>query len=241
MNFERRDFESTPELRMDGEATKISGYAAVFNQFSHDLGGFKEKIAPGAFTRVLGSNPNILGLFNHDMDNLLASTAAGTLRMEEDGRGLRYEFDLDTTDPDHQRVIAKVRRGDLRGSSFAFKTNPKTDEWTTDGRNYPVRIVHEVSALRDVGPVTAPAYGQTEGKGKALALRSLADLIDTPVDELVAEPDLEAFLRRAAEDQTDSADAAASTSEDAAADERYTPKPLPDPRPWYSTYARSIT
>lgn len=237
MSFERRDYETTPELRMDGDATKISGYAAVFDQFSHDLGGFKEKIAPGAFARVLGSKPNVLGLFNHDMDNLLASTAAGTLRMEEDHRGLRYEFDLDATDPDHQRVIAKVRRGDLRGSSFAFKTNPKTDEWTTDGRNYPVRIVHEVSALRDVGPVTAPAYGQTEGAGKALALRSLAELIDTPVDELTGAVDLADFLRRAAEDKSDSADAAASPSEDAAADERHTPKPLPDPRPWYSNYS----
>jgi uncharacterized protein len=208
--YERRDFDAAPELRMDADATRIIGYAALFNRYSHDLGGFVERIAPGAFKRVLNRGDDVLGLFNHDMDNLLATRAAGTLRLSEDETGLRYEFDLDATDPDHQRVIAKVRRGDLRGSSFGFRVALGGDDWGTTDKDYPLRTVTEVAALRDVGPVSAPAYPDTAEVGK-LALRSLAEMVGRDVDELVAAGnDLRDFLLRSAEEDTaqDTVDAA---------------------------------
>jgi HK97 family phage prohead protease len=200
MQFERRDIPNTPELRFDEERTRIIGYAAVFNRYSLDLGGFVEQIHPGAFGRVLGRDDNVLALFNHSMDNLLATRNAGSLRLSEDDTGLRYEFDLDTDDPDHQRVIAKVRRGDLTGSSFGFRV--ASDDWSTTEDDYPLRTVTEVAQLRDVGPVTTPAYPDTATVAP-LALRSLAELAERTVDELVAAESLRDFLLNLREDETE--------------------------------------
>lgn len=234
MTIERRDFASTVELRQDGDATRILGYAAVFNRYSHDLGGFVECIAPGAFGRVLGDAQNdVLALFNHDMDNLLATRAAGTLRLEEDDHGLRYEFDLDPTDPDHQRVIAKVRRGDLKGSSFGFRISVDGDSWATTEQDYPLRTITEISDLRDVGPVTTPAYPDTATIAP-LALRSLSDLTGQPVEKLVEAGDqLRDFLIRMGEDHDDSA------SGDTVAEPTITKRLRPlNLHEWYSTYSK---
>ena len=200
MQYERRDFDLTPELRMDADATRIVGYAAVFNRYSHDLGGFVERILPGAFKRVLNRGDDVLALYNHAMDNLLATRAAGTLRLSEDETGLRYEFDLDPSDPDHQRVIAKVKRGDLRGSSFGFRV--ETDEWATTDEDYPLRSIKSVAALRDVGPVSQPAYPDTATIAP-LALRGLAETTGLELDDLVAAgTHLRYFLLRSQEDDT---------------------------------------
>lgn len=200
MQFERRDFDIAPELRIDDDSTRITGYAAVFNRLSHDLGGFVERIAPGAFKRVLNRGDDVLALFNHSMDNLLGTRAAGTLRLSEDDRGLRYEFDLDRNDPDHQRVIAKVNRGDLRGSSFGFRV--AEDDWGTTDQDYPLRTIIDIASLRDVGPVSAPAYPDTATVGK-LALRSLADLTGKPIEELVDAGDgLRDFLLALGQEET---------------------------------------
>jgi phage head maturation protease len=56
------------EWRMSGvpENKTIRGYAAMFNSMSYDLGGFREVIAPGAFSNVLATNPDVRLLYNHD-------------------------------------------------------------------------------------------------------------------------------------------------------------------------------
>ena len=78
--------------------------------------------------------------------------------MVEDDKGLRYEIDLPATTLGHD-VAALLRRGDISGSSFGFRTI--TDEWATTEDGYPLRTLTEV-ALRDVGPVTFPAYSDSE-------------------------------------------------------------------------------
>jgi hypothetical protein len=248
MNFERRDIDTAPEIRMDAGETKITGYAAVFNEVSKDVGGFVEKVRPGSFKRVLSRGDNVLGLFNHDMDNLLASVSSGSLRLSEDNVGLKYEFDLDASDPDHQRVISKVRRRDLRGSSWAFRTSPGTDVWTATSDGMPMREVTEVSALRDVGPVTSPAYPSTESGGAALALRSLADLVNKPVEELVEhQAELAAFLLelRSTDEQPEEAtipdehlDADSRKDADSNGEVKPIPRPRDDPA-WVNDFVRS--
>jgi uncharacterized protein len=161
------------ELRVEGEGTsrKLAGYAAIFNSFSEDLGGFREIIRPGTFSRALANNADVRALVDHDSTLILGRTKSGTLRLREDERGLRYEIDLPNTRVGND-IAESVKRGDVSGSSFAFRA--VKDSWRTENGS-DVRELHDVD-LFDVGPVTYPAYVATEASLRALnAHRSSGD------------------------------------------------------------------
>jgi HK97 family phage prohead protease len=150
----------TVELRLDGDGAtrKLSGHAAVFNSFSLDM-GFREIIRPGAFAGTLARNPDVRLLLNHD-GLPLARTTSKTLRLSEDRRGLRFEADLDTSDPDVQRIVPKIKRGDLTQMSFGFRT--LKDNWRTENGT-DIRELHELEIDDgDVSLVTYPAYPATD-------------------------------------------------------------------------------
>ena len=175
MNIERRSSTGTVELREEGDSLTAIGYAAVFESTSQNLGGFVERVAPGAFAKTL-KEADTRALYNHEPDNRLGRSGAGTLRMEEDDKGLRYEIDLPATTLGND-VAELLRRGDISGSSFGFRTI--SDEWSETEDGYPLRTLTEV-ALRDVGPVTFPAYSSTEA-----SLRSLADDRELDLTDLI--------------------------------------------------------
>ena len=155
--IEHRSF-STTEIRAtaaEGQSVKISGRAAVFDQYSDDLGGFYEIIQPGAFTNSL-KNDDVRALLNHDPNYILGRTSSGTLKLNEDSIGLAFE----AIPPDTQWVrdmITSMQRGDLTQMSFGFRTIQ--DDWALVG-NKIIRTLIEVK-LFDVSPVTFPAYPQT--------------------------------------------------------------------------------
>lgn len=152
------------EIRAEADKVTVGGYAAVFNSLSQDLGGFREVIRRGAFQSTIAGGADVRFLINHD-GLPLARTKSGTLRLAEDERGLRIDASLDPTDPDVQRLIPKMRRGDLSQMSFGFRT--LKDAWRQEGADQ-IRELHAVD-LFDVSAVTYPAYQSTE-----VALRSLA-------------------------------------------------------------------
>lgn len=165
IELEKRYFGAT-ELRLDGEGNtrRLSGHAAVFNSFSLDM-GFKEIIRSGAFKKTLANNPDVRLLLNHD-GLPLARTKSGTLKLYEDRRGLKFEADLDATDPDVQAIIPKVKRGDLSQMSFAFRTI--ADAWRTED-GVDVRELHELDLDDgDVSLVTYPAYPATDAAVRSL-------------------------------------------------------------------------
>lgn len=186
--IERRDAavawpEVDMEVRAVGDGLQFRGYAAVFDSPSEDLGGFREVIKPGAFARSIAHAKNgrdIKAFLNHNMDVVLGSTRAGTLRLAEDQRGLVAEIDL----PDSawgQPVAAAVRRGDISSMSFGFNVPKKRDdggpaeEWSQDDST---RTLHEVR-LWEVSPVTGwPAYAATSA-----SVRTLAEAIDWTDEE----------------------------------------------------------
>lgn len=149
------------EVRMvevDGRQM-IRGYAAVFGSLSQTMRTptgkeFVERIKPGAFSKALSGGADVRALFNHDPSKLLGRRGAGTLRLMEDERGLRYEIDPPDTTTGRDTVYS-LNRGDLTGSSFAFAT--VNDDWAAGPDGQIVRELREVH-LFDVGPVTYPAY-----------------------------------------------------------------------------------
>lgn len=143
----------------------IVGHAAVFNRMSEDLGFFREKIEPGAFKQTLADKDDVRALFNHDPNNVLGRSTAGTLRLKEDDEGLRVEIDPPDTQLARDLMVS-IDRGDVSQMSFGFET--RKDEWDHSDKQNPVRTLVDVK-LYDVSPVTFPAYPDTDVAARAWA------------------------------------------------------------------------
>lgn len=224
------DEQNQLEVRMTTEApglevktdengrTVIRGYAAVYDSDSQDLGGFVERIAPGAFDEVLRSNPDVFGRYNHD--RLLGRTSSGTVRLFPDERGLRYEIDPKPADAD---LIQSLTRGDIRGSSFSFRSSGKKEHWYKDEKGRMIRELRGFDYLGDVGPVDEPAYRATEAYVSKRALEiargelspSENPAMPEPEDEEIEDPMLaeETVDARSSEDVVETAEADDSTED----------------------------
>jgi hypothetical protein len=159
---ERRNF-AAEELKIeqrDGKPARLVGHAAVFNQLSEDLGGFREQIAPGAFAEAIESD-DVRALFNHDPNFVLGRNMAKTLKLAEDARGLAIEIDLPDTQSVRDLVVAPIARGDVTQMSFGFSVRPNGQNWAQDDDGQTIRTLTRVR-LFDVSPVTFPAYPQTD-------------------------------------------------------------------------------
>lgn len=175
----------------DGEPTKLRGISPPWDSLSVDLGGFREKFSPTAFDKIIGRHKNdprgvadVVGLFNHDDNQVLARTTNGTLQLAKEASGLAYEMTL----PDTQLardVAVLVKNRTLYGSSFAFTVSEKGEQWVQDERGQPVRIIHEASGLFDVSVVTRAAYPSS-----SVGLRSLEAWKEARAVEAAAETGL---------------------------------------------------
>ncbi|MBI0432809.1 HK97 family phage prohead protease [Roseomonas sp. KE0001] len=148
------------ELRASGR--RLEGYAACFDAPAQ-IGGFVEVIRPGAFRAALLTKADVLALVDHDPGRLLARTSSGTLRLEEDAKGLHFEVDMPTTQLACD-VLALAERRDLGGMSFGFRV--KDEAW-------PARDRRELRAvdLVEISVVTAfPAYTQTTVSARARSM-----------------------------------------------------------------------
>lgn len=178
------DDEESPQ-----ESRIIEGYAAVFYDADQegsefDLfgdGSVLERIERGAFTNALDRPDDVRGLFNHSADYLLGRTASGTVRLEVDDVGLKYSIDLpDTTLGRDMEVL--IARGDITGSSFGFFVDGERFEHKGE---VVIRTLTDLS-LRDVAPVTFPAY-----EGTSVSERSV-----TSVKEFRGTPRINMARRR---------------------------------------------
>jgi len=163
---EVRHTAGTVQLRADDSGQRLGGFALKFNRLSQNLGGFVERIAPGALTKTLRDAGDVLCRYQHEDHYLLGRTASGTLRVSLTDEGLDYEVDLPDTDYAHN-LAALAARGDVQHSSFAFRT--LEDEWGFTEQGFPLRTLLEIQ-LVDVAPVVQPAYLDTTS-----GLRSLAE------------------------------------------------------------------
>ena len=174
----------------ENQPPQIAGYAVVFDSWSEimvDGRGrpFRERIAPTAFDRALGANPDVRALWNHNSDFPLGRTRNSTLRIDKDGRGLRFELDLPRTGWGMD-AAASIRRGDVSGMSFAFSA--RRDGGDTWGKPGPDGVAERTlldADLYELSPVTFPAYPATD-----VAVRSV---------EVPDFPELESDSRAAGE------------------------------------------
>jgi hypothetical protein len=155
------------EFRAKGDDAEglgtLEGYAALYDSLSLDLGGFRERIAPGAFARALDADAEVLALADHDHARRLGRKSAGSLRLFDDATGLRVEIDVPNTTTGRD-MAEEVRSGLVKGMSFGFRA--LRDEWDESGDEI-IRTLHEVE-LFEVSAVGSPAYPDT-----SLAKRSL--------------------------------------------------------------------
>ena len=162
MTLEKRALAAPPELRAADGVKVARGYAALFNTRTQIGDWFIEELAEGAFSETLKS-ADVRALVNHDTGRVIGRSTAGTLRLNEDKRGLFVEIDLPDTS-DGRDLAVQLERGDISGMSFGFRVTKET--WDETGE-MPVRTIH-AAELFEVSAVAFPAYEDTE-----IALRSL--------------------------------------------------------------------
>lgn len=187
-----------PEIRSaEGQPDRVFGYWAVFNRRSRtmvDKEGqrFQEVILPTAFRSTDFSD---LGA---DFEHELFLAAPPTLRYGMDEKGAWYEYDHDPTDPDHCRMLPKIKRGDVKGSSFEFYVRKGDYDFKEEGEMV-VRYIHTIPAVRRVGPVVTPAYRDTTAIVRSYQEFQAEQTPDepTPEQKLLESRQLEArrFLR----------------------------------------------
>lgn len=152
---------------------RFEGHAAVFDEEA-DIGPFTESVERGAFRKVLSQSENVPMLYEHNNGlPLLASTRSGTLKLEEDVKGLSVVADVaDTTLGRDLQVLAS--RGDVYAMSYGFvagKGNSRVEMRSTK----PHRTLIGFRSLLDVSPTWDPVFATADGQFRSLAMQYADD------------------------------------------------------------------
>ena len=152
-----RSIASKFETREENDEMIIEGYFAVFNSNYEILPGMSESIAPGAFKNALAGD--IRALINHDTTLVLGRTAAKTLEVSEDERGLWGRIRINPKDSDAVNLYERVKRGDVSQCSIGFDIVTEETEFLDNGDIH--WTIKEINPLYEVSCCTFPAYEST--------------------------------------------------------------------------------
>jgi len=161
----------------------VEGRAIAYDALSEDLGGFREKFAPGAAEL----DDDLLALFDHQTSMVLGRTSAGTLEADDGPDGVdMVAYPPDTGWARDMRV--SMERGDIRHMSFRFI--PIEDDWEVVG-DVVVRTVTKAEIL-ELSVVSMPAYPQTsaQARSRAEALRDAGATLPENNGEAGGSPEL---------------------------------------------------
>jgi hypothetical protein len=156
----------------------IAGRALSYNTPSGNLGGFKEILAPGCFSRSIASGRVVKCLREHQDGFLLGSTRDGSLTLQGSPAGLDFSCKIDPNDPIAVSTRAAIQAGKIDSMSFAFAVDGDDgqDFSGPDSTGLLTRTVKRAFLL-DVSPVFAPAYPV----GTSVAARAADYLAARPV------------------------------------------------------------
>jgi HK97 family phage prohead protease len=143
------------EFRAMPESRTIVGTATVFNS-SYDMGWYDEEMTSDVFANA--DMNDVVALFNHDANMVLARTKSGTLKLKVTGNAMEYEFEAPNTTLGND-LLEMVKRGDVYQSSFAFSVD--AEDWQEREGMKPKRIIRGIKKVYDVSPVTYPANPDT--------------------------------------------------------------------------------
>jgi HK97 family phage prohead protease len=139
-------------------AWTMTGNASVFNMLSHDMGGFRTKIRPGFFTKILEGNPDVWLNREHDNRFLLARTRAGSLELTQTEDRLKVWARFSKT-PLADETAILMSDGVLDQMSFACDIAESA--WIEDSDGNITWELIEGEALYDVTICAQGAFPQT--------------------------------------------------------------------------------
>lgn len=175
------------EFKTDENRT-IEGYAAIFESPSEYI-GWTEIIHRGAITEDTIKNSDVLAMFNHNEDKVLARSnkGEGSLLLEVDDKGLRYMFEAPKTALGDE-LIEYLKRGDISQSSFAFTISKEkgAERWHKEN-NVIYRDIYKIDRLYDVSPVFQPAYSSTSCSARYAEVKAQSDEIDNKMNLIIDE------------------------------------------------------
>lgn len=154
----------------------VRGLAAVFNQPSHDLGGFRTVLDPKAFDKVLAMPFDAHLVWDHDTRYTLARTTNGTLELQKIEGGIGFFARMAPTSYAKDLQLL-MERGDVDQCSFACLIGE--DEWASDEDGNITRTLFSLDEVTDVTICAQGAFPQTSASLVAAYGRS-------PQDELSA-------------------------------------------------------
>ena len=199
-NEERRSFAHPVEMRSDSQY--FGGLGALYYDGTPETQatlwqGMIERFYPGTFDEFLKSTDDCFCSFDHDIDGLLARRSSGSLTIESVAKGLEYRAKYDSSDPDHQRVFSKIKRGDVRGSSIIFRVLPDGDDFSMEKGVY-IRHIRK-AWLMDIGPTHKPVYEGTTAEPRSVGTTTQQqELIARARKALLLPPlDIELWTKRA--------------------------------------------
>jgi len=148
----------------------VEGIAIVFDKETEIVEGqLYESIAPDAFTESLTSGKEIRCYFNHNYDQILASTRSDPpLVIEVLDKGVFFSAPICPTGYGND-LVTNLQRKNIAGCSFGFYVTK--DSVTESNGTYHRRI--EKGEVFEISPCINPAYSAT-----TVSLRDKETLLD---------------------------------------------------------------
>lgn len=165
----------------DDKRSEVRGVGIVYDQYTEIFPGFRERIQAGA----VEFEPVVKSYFNHDPNQVLSTTESNpALALRNTDEGLEYISPIPDTSYGRDLEV-NLNNGNVKGSSFTFVVPAGGDRMFEDDDGVIHRDISRL-VMREIGPVTDPAYVQTTAESNAKAFvaeaRS-AGKIEKPVVE----------------------------------------------------------
>ena len=150
------------ELRSRNEGRHISGKAISFDTQSNDI-GFIEILHRGCISQELIDSSNIVFLYNHDYNQVIAraNKGKGTLNIDLRDDGVYFDLEVPNTTMGND-LLENIRLGNITQCSFGFRYSNEEGAYKDEKiGDVWYRNVYKIGELYDLSAVTYPAYDDT--------------------------------------------------------------------------------